>query len=157
MGNPTKSVEVNNFLKLVGKFEVRKKGKPSRAKRALKKVEFLFALQLLQNREKDFQRYQMPAMMTLQYHLIGRSDDICKLETNSFFGHANPRFSRFALQIKVTWSKAVYEERQCPEQIILGSMDSNFCFFISFAMHLSRAKNVVWEWKTLQICVLSQC
>jgi hypothetical protein len=36
-GNPTKAVEVNNFLKLVTKFEVRKKGKPSCAKRALKK------------------------------------------------------------------------------------------------------------------------
>jgi hypothetical protein len=37
-GNPTKSVEVNNFLKLVAKFEVRKKGRPSCAKRALKKT-----------------------------------------------------------------------------------------------------------------------
>jgi hypothetical protein len=110
MGNPTKSVEVNNFLKLVGKFEVRKKGKPSCAKRALKKDEFIFALDLLGNREKDFQRYQMTAMMKLQFHLIGRSDDICKLETDSFSGHADPRFARFALQIKVTWSNKKLEE-----------------------------------------------
>jgi hypothetical protein len=77
-------------------------------------------------------------MMKLQFHLIGRSDDICKLETEAFSGHADPRFSRFALQLKVTWSKAVYEERTCPEQIILGAMDSEFCFLISFAIYLEQ-------------------
>jgi hypothetical protein len=35
-GNPTKAVEVYNFIRLVTKFEVRKKGKPSCAKQALK-------------------------------------------------------------------------------------------------------------------------
>jgi hypothetical protein len=77
-------------------------------------------------------------MMKLQYHLIGRSDYICKLETNGFYGHPDPRFNRFALCCKVIWSKVVYDQRTCPDQILLGSMDPQFCFLSTFSIYLEQ-------------------
>jgi hypothetical protein len=43
-GNPTKTVEINDFIKLVQKLECRKKGSPSHTKRALKKREYQFTI-----------------------------------------------------------------------------------------------------------------
>jgi hypothetical protein len=135
-GNPTKSGDINDFIKLVKKLEVRKKGKPSQAKRALTRREFNFAINLLEEENGFFKKVQLPTMMKLQYHLIGRSDDICKLETLGFEGHPDPRFSKVALSCTVFWSKAVFDERQCPPQILLGSMDTNFCFFVALSIYL---------------------
>jgi hypothetical protein len=60
------------------------------------------------------------------------------LETNDFGGHNDPCFARLALQVMGTWLKAVYEERTCPNQIILGAMDSDFCIVPSFAIYLEQ-------------------
>jgi hypothetical protein len=86
-----------------------------------------------------FQKYRIPTMLKLQYHLIGRSDDICTLETNGFRGPPDPRFCRIALVCKVIWSKAVYDERTCPDQILLGSMDTQFCFLSSFSIYIEES------------------
>ena len=40
VGNPTKSIEVNQMIKKVSKFEVRKQGKKLQARRPLKEHEF---------------------------------------------------------------------------------------------------------------------
>jgi hypothetical protein len=128
MGNPTKSVEVNNFIKLVEKLEVRKKGSASQTKRPLQKNEFQIAIYLFERKTIFFQKIQIPTRMKLQYHLIRRSDDICKLDTDAFYGHPDQRFARLALSVKVSWSKAVIDERRCPDQILLGSMDPDFFY-----------------------------
>jgi hypothetical protein len=75
MGNPTKSVAVNDLMKQVRKMEVRKQGKKSNAKRDLKRQEFRQTLRMLE-RETDFhRRHKVPCMAKLQFHIIGRADD----------------------------------------------------------------------------------
>ena len=56
-------------------------------------------------------------MLLYQYYLIARCDDVGHFLIRDLHGHSDPRFSKFALQTKVTWSKNVYEERNCPDQI----------------------------------------
>lgn len=47
-GNPTRSVAVNNVIKYVRKHEVHKEGRPSRAKRDIKRNEFVLTMRILE-------------------------------------------------------------------------------------------------------------
>jgi hypothetical protein len=135
-GNPSKSVEVNELIKNVLRHECRQQGAKSRVKRAMTRQEFVKAIAIF-NQKKNFQQSnRVTTMMKYQYHLIGRSDDIANFLIKDLAGHADPRFSTFALQTKVRWSKAVMDERCCPDQIFLGSFDTNFCLLVGLAIYL---------------------
>ena len=43
----------------------------------------------------------------------------------------------YTLKSKMCWSKNVLKERKSPNQIILGSMDPNFCVLLGLALHLA--------------------
>lgn len=75
-------------------------------------------------------------MLKYQYHLIARCDDLGNFRTLDLHGHHNPMYSHFALQTKVHWSKNVLEERNCPEQIFLGSYDPDYCLLLSLSIYL---------------------
>ena len=45
----------------------------------------------------------------------------------------------YTLKSKMRWSKNVLKERESPNQIILGSMDPNFCVKLGLALHLEHA------------------
>jgi hypothetical protein len=132
-GNPTKSTLVNEMIKQVKKFEVRGEGKDSNAKRPLKQSEFRMTLQLLKAKDDWKCQRRYPMMALWQYHLIGRVDDVANFKTSDPRGHGD---YDFALKTKVRWSKNVMEERQCPPQILLGSMDPMFCLLLNFAVYL---------------------
>jgi len=42
----------------------------------------------------------------------------------------------FALQQQVRWSKNVMEERDCPDQILMGAMDPHFCVLLLLGAYL---------------------
>ena len=136
IGNPTKSVDVNQVIKDVRKHEVRTEGAQSRVKRDLSRPEFLKAINLFCDRNNFVNKYRNTCMMKLQYHLIARSDDIAHIKLRDLEPHSDPRFRPFALQVKVRWSKAVVDERRCPNQIFLGSMDTDFCILLSLSLYL---------------------
>lgn len=135
-GNPTKSKLINSFIKHIKLLEVRKEGVLSCAKRALTQIEFRTALTILSTKNSFQLRYRIPCMMKLQYHLITRGDDLGHFKTRDLKGHADPLYSLFCLQMQVFWSKNVLEERDCPDQILLGSMDAQFCFLMSLSIYL---------------------
>jgi hypothetical protein len=72
-------------------------------------------------------------MMRFQFHIIGRTDDISHLETKDLSSH--PQFP-FCLKTKVSWSKNVMEERECPPQILIGANDSAFCLLLSLGCYI---------------------
>ena len=123
-GNPTMSVAVNALIKRIKKDEVRKRGKPSNAKRDLKRPEYRKTLRLLEAHPDSNRKFRIPCMMKMQFHIIGRADDISNQETVDIRQH--DKFKAFALQTKVSWSKNVMEERACPDQILLAAMDADF-------------------------------
>jgi hypothetical protein len=63
------------------------------------------------------------------------NDDIANFKLKDLSGHSNPCFMNFALQTKVRWSKAVLGERKCPDKIIIGSYDNNFCLLVGLAIN----------------------
>jgi hypothetical protein len=135
-GNPTKSKEVNDLVKYMKKNEVRNKGQQSKAKRPLTQQEYRKALAILFSKTTFPLRYRLPAMMKLQYNLITRSDELGHFKTEHLNYHSDPRFRSFALEMKVFWSKNVLEERDCPNQILLGSMDPSYCILLSLSLYL---------------------
>lgn len=135
-GNPTKSKEVNDVIKAVKKQEVRRLGKTSSTKRAMTQKEFIVALEFFKD-DPDFEsNIRIPCMMLFQYHLITRCDDLGHFRTLDLSGHPDSHFSYFALSTKVHWSKNVLEERNCPQQIILGSMNDQYCLLLSLGIYL---------------------
>ena len=133
-GNPTKSDIVNDMIKQVKKFEVRGEGAPSNAKRALKQVEFRKTITLFRAEDNDWNhKWRYPMMARWQYHLIGRIDDVCHFKVDDPRGHGD---FDFCLKTRVRWSKNVMEERQCPPQILLGSMDPMFCLLLNFGVYM---------------------
>ncbi|KAL3923737.1 MAG: hypothetical protein SGARI_006161, partial [Bacillariaceae sp.] len=121
-GNPTKSIQVNSLIKLVKKHEVRKEGAESKVVRPLEYDEFLNILSLIRADEsiRTVEKCRLVSVLTLQWQLIGRIDDIMKLQLrNILWNPSNP----FTLNAQMSWSKNIMEERDSPQQIILASMD----------------------------------
>ena len=116
-GNPTLSKKVNDIVKVLKRQEVRRQGKASVAKRAFTMDEFRLAIKLFERRPEFVYLDQYTTMTKFQYHLIAWCDDMAHFESRDLKGHSDPRFSMFALQTKVFWSKNVLEERNCPDQI----------------------------------------
>ena len=134
-GNPTKSQCVNELISLVYRYEVRKEGAESQFKRPLRQDEFFMTLVLFKaSKKNDFMhKWLYPMICLWQYHLIGRVDDCCNFKLRDPRGH--PTFD-FALKTKVRWSKNVHEERRCPDQILLASMDTKTCVIFNLAIYL---------------------
>jgi len=132
-GNPTKSVAVNNLLKEVKQFEVRGEGVGDQSMRPVSEQEFRKTIQLFRSQKDWITSWKFPTMAVWQYHLIGRIDDVVHFKTDDLKSHE--RFD-FAMQTRVRWSKNVMEERACPDQILLGSMDPVFCIFSNLGLYL---------------------
>jgi hypothetical protein len=128
-GNPTRALAVNDLIKRVMKAEVRHQGKPSQARRPITIDEFTSILRLC--KVKDLHR--LSSVLTLQWHLIGRVDDMMKLRRKDISSNLE---HKFALTVQMRWSKNITEERESPRQIVLGSYDERMCVLLHLAIHL---------------------
>jgi hypothetical protein len=133
VGNPTRSVEVNNLIKRVKKKEVRKQGKKSSARRPLEPAEFLRTLRMLNESHDIKRKYMVPTAAKFQFCMVGRLDDTCRFEEVDL--KPNLQFP-FALLAKMCWSKNVMEERDAPDQILLGAMDTDYCILLALGIYL---------------------
>jgi hypothetical protein len=132
-GNPTRSIPVNELIKRVKKKEVRKQGKASSARRPLEPAEFEMTLEMCNAFDSITRKYMVPAIGKFQYTMVARLDDTCRIEEADL--KPNPQFP-FALLCKMCWSKNVLEERDAPDQILLGSMDRCYCILLGLAIFL---------------------
>ena len=140
-GNPTKSKEVNNMIKKVIKHEVRHQGVSSKARRAFEFKEFLQLAKLM--RKKGFKRNvslaesmrwcRLTALLNLQWQLMARMDDMLNLKFETIT--TNLVFP-FSLNVKMRWSKNITEERDAPEQVVLGSFEEMICPLLNLAMYI---------------------
>jgi hypothetical protein len=73
----------------------------------------------------------MPAFLNYQFHLIVRIDDTTQETIENICVHNE--FSN-CLKTKLHWSKNVQEERDAPWQMMMGSMDSDYCIIVSIGL-----------------------
>ena len=142
-GNPTRSIAINNFIKLLKKLEVKKLGVESKARRAMTEVEFKKIKDLCftktdddtkkSDRNSTISKFGVSAQMNFQFHMLARLDDTCNIPKENIQIHPN---FKFALKTRLNWAKNCNEERDAPWQIVLGSLDSSFCVLISLALWL---------------------
>ena len=136
-GNPTRSEALNGVIRKVQKFEVRRQGVETKARRPLEFKEFENILRLLKERAMkslkidDCRRYfKTSALLTMQGHMISRIDDMCHLRYADFSNHLD---FPFTLRLQLRWSKNIMEERSCPHQLVLGARDPLVCVLLNFA------------------------
>uniref|UniRef100_A0A7S2KS93 Transcription activator GCR1-like domain-containing protein n=1 Tax=Skeletonema marinoi TaxID=267567 RepID=A0A7S2KS93_9STRA len=132
-GNPTRSVIINKLLSHVGLLQTRGLGSKSCAKRKLTKEEFKLEMKLMRAENDWEHRIKYPTMSIWQFNFIGRIDDTTHHEVTDPKGH---KIFPFALQSKVRWSKNVFEEKRCPDQIILGAADPDWCLQLLLSIYL---------------------
>ena len=135
-GNPTRSVLVNNLIKEVKKKEVRKQGKASNARRPMKMDEYIELVKRLRKKTDLTPRYILSAYFIFQFHMIARLDDVMNFTVSDLT--PNPEYPG-TLKCKMCWSKNVVEERDAPDQIVLGADNSSFCPLLALAIHLDSA------------------
>ena len=76
VGNPTKSIQINDLIKKIKKYEVRKQGVPSQARRPFSPKEYDEIKEILYKEGKDtIWKYGVPAQMNYQFHLIACADN----------------------------------------------------------------------------------
>jgi hypothetical protein len=124
---------VNDLIKAVKKKEVRKQGTPSNADRPLEEQEFNQLITTLVSLERPKERYMIPTICKFQFHLNARLDDTCHMKYD--FIKPCPQFP-FAVLCNVGWSKNVHEERDCPDQLMMGAMDPHYCILLTLAIYL---------------------
>jgi hypothetical protein len=134
-GNPTKSTEVNDLIKRARKMEVRKKGKKSTAWRAIMKTEHATVIGTFEHAAEDdmFRKCLIPSLAKVQFHVIGRIDNCAQFLIENHA--ANPE-TGFTLQAKLSWSENALEERDAPNQILIGTMEPSCCPLIALAVWL---------------------
>ena len=148
-GNPTKSTQLNDLIAFVKKKETRGQGKNSRSDRAFEHSEFKQVLdECHASIEADFDRkYRFPTMMKFMFHFIARGDDAAHVFKSSLVPSIQ---YPWLLTCKLRWSKNVRETRECPRQILLGSMNTDYCLMLSLSVFLeswiSRGQGRTSQW-----------
>ena len=151
-GNPTYSNMVNNLIKVVTKQETRGNGAESQADRALTANEYYQVLELFQGDDRH------TAMTNFQHHLMARMDDVAHVKKETlkvsscaidlvlrialtqlisfcFHEQASAKFNGY-LTTKISWSKNVRDQSNCPVQLMLPDMDPRTCVYLSLALFL---------------------
>ena len=134
VGNPTKSAAVNDLIKRVKKDEVRKQGKPSQARKAFTEQEYELAIGKMDTHEQEEIRLFLAAIYRLQMSMVGRIDDTSKALVENLT--PNNQHSEFSLLFRLCWSKNVHEERDAPQQILLGAQHPAYCVLIALSSWL---------------------
>ena len=132
-GNPTRAKEVNAVLERMGELEKHDLGAPSQAKRDVFPEEFLLLKKLFREVQGCFTHVVLYCCYSvLAFHLIFRSDNVSWLKVQDIRQH--PRFN-FGLHLKVKCGKNMKGSRECPPQIVLGSMNTDLCPLLHLAIH----------------------
>ena len=132
-GNPTRHKLINKLIADIIQFEIRGEGSDARDVRDQTVMELQKELELFRQHKDPICRYRNPLMGLYQYNFITRADDVCNFKLDAPKSH--PLFE-FTLAQKVNWSKNVRDHRNCPDQLLLASMDHKTCLTLALVLWL---------------------
>jgi hypothetical protein len=75
----------------------------------------------------------LPTILKFQLHMIARMDNTAHVKISDV--HVHSKFE-FALTVRLRWTKIFLEERDAPEKIILGAMDSDYCLVVTLSIYI---------------------
>ena len=121
------------FNQIIEKKEVRGQGKPTQAQQAIERPKFEQALSIL-NGFDDFNRqFFVTTEMRFQFCMVARLDDACNLKKQDL--KRNLQYPSSIL-CQMCWSKNVLEERDAPDQLLLGAANQKYCILLALAVYL---------------------
>ena len=126
---------MNDLIRAIQKHEVRGTGVETSACCPIEWDEFMMLLVAarLVFLTRESSMYMILAVMALQWHFIGRIDDIMELEMSTI----EPNLCHpFCLQLKMRKSKNIRSERDMPTQIFFASMDPLVCPVLNLAVYV---------------------
>ena len=135
-GNHTRSIDVNNIIAKVKKNEVRKQGKPLQARCSIELEDLEEAQKIIieeYGKDDIVRRYGIPCLVIFQFHFISRIEDSTEFLISNL--SLNPDFY-FTFRGRLNWSKNVREEREAPNQILIGAMNSLYFFLLKIAVYM---------------------
>ena len=132
-GNPTRHKAINKLINDIIKFETRGEGAESKDVRDMTMAEFRKELELFREHKDALSKFRNPLIGIYQWHFITRCDDVCNFKVDA--AKSNPQFE-FALAQSVKWSKNVVDARNCPDQLLLASMEHKSCIFLALSVWL---------------------
>ena len=92
-GNPTKSAELNDLIKMIKKKEVRKQGSESKARRPLELSELREMVRRCRKSDESFVKFTSSAFFLFQFHMIARLDDVAKFHYRDLKPHVKFDFA----------------------------------------------------------------
>ena len=135
-GNPTRSRAVHHMIQKVKVHEVRGTGVKSNARRAVEWEEFvnvLVAVREIYSESKEYSMLMALSVLTLQWQLIGRINDIMQLRTITVLFNVRDSFT---LHIKMSWSKNIRTEMQLPTQLLIAAMGPIICPLLNLVVFI---------------------
>jgi hypothetical protein len=133
-GNPTKSTKVHKLLKVIKRKEAARLGRPSQARRALFASEYKSAIDVMDSNDDEEMRTFLSSYFKFQYNMIARLDDSTKFRLPDL--KTFNKYPEFGIVTRLCWSKNVLDERDAPDQILLGSVDHHYCALIGLGTWL---------------------
>jgi hypothetical protein len=83
--------------------------------------------------DDDLKRCRLVSVLTLQWQLICRIEDMMKLNVGRVgASHNHPRTG----SIKIEWSKNITEDREAADQSILASHSAKLCCLFAMSLYL---------------------
>ena len=134
VGNPTRSNLVNRLIKKIKTKEAARLGKPSQARRALFRSEFESAIEVMERQEESELACFMAGYFKFQYNMIARVDNSAKFRVPDL--KVFHQFPEYGVIAKLCWSKNVLDERDAPDQVLVGAFDHRYCALLGLGMWL---------------------
>jgi hypothetical protein len=87
---------------------------------------------MVEEESDELKRYRLGSVLTLQWYLIGRIDDMMILKVDCISPNINQPDTASS---KIEWSKKITEETESAEQIIIGANDPTLCPQIAIGVY----------------------
>jgi hypothetical protein len=124
------------LIAAVKKKETRGLGAPSQADRAFTAAEYTQVIDFIASGTYAvIDKRRNEAWMKFQLHLMPRTDDTSHVVKESL--QRSTQFRDY-LTVSLRWSKNVSEERDCPQQIQMGSMNTQYCVLVGLSLFLEK-------------------
>jgi hypothetical protein len=154
-GNPTKSAEMNDFIKRVKKLQIRKQGAESQTQQPMQEVKFCRLHEVFKSssgttNSSNIWKFGMSALINFQFHMIALIDDTTQVIMEHICQHNN---FELALKTRLSCSKNVQDECDAPWQIVMGSMNPVFCVLISWVFMVRIEFPIECKCNCITICV----
>ena len=132
-GNPTKSTMVNRLVTMMKKAQVNKRGVKPKATRALELSEWMLQSDLLSQSTDIIDKVLIRPITVFNWALINRISDAVEFYRDEL--KTSPQYDGILLA-KLRWSKNVADERDCPNQALIGAFEPAFCVILALAIRL---------------------